>query len=66
MITQYMKFIRKVVSGKNKYYPKDLIPHLIHGDSNCDNCKEAIAEQVAIDLNIKNNGGQYKSSVSRI
>lgn len=64
--TQRMKFIRRVVTGKNKYYPKDLIPHLTHSATDCENCKNAAAEQATISLNVKNNGGQYKPGSSRI
>lgn len=59
-INQYLKFIRKVVSGKDKYYPKDLIPHLTNSDPNCENCKKMVAENLAIQLNILNHGGQYR------
>ncbi len=65
-INQYIKWVNKIIKGKgNKYYPKDLIPHLTHTVKDCENCKNVLAENLAIKVNIKLNGGQYRKQASR-
>lgn len=50
----------RLVAGKgNKYYPKELIDHLRMADMDCQACKEKLATNYAIQINILNNGGQY-------
>ena len=79
-INKYLKWVEKIIktggwreykdehgkpTGKGyQYYPVDLIPHLTHTAKDCENCKNVLAENLAIQVNIKLNGGQYRKSAT--
>ena len=47
---------------KNKYYPKDLIPHVLR-TCGCENAKRVLDANKAIQDNIKRNNGQLIGSI---
>ena len=48
-------------TGKGYFtYPPELLQHLNHAVKDCENCKNFVAENVAIQFNILTNGGQYR------
>lgn len=60
-ISQRIKWERKLIAGKgNKYYPKDLTQHLQYAVPDCEHCKNMLATNLTIRINIANNGGQYR------
>lgn len=66
-LNQRMKWARRLVEGKgNKYYPKELIPHLNLSAKDCETCKRVLAENLTIQLNIMLHGGQYKPGATSI
>ena len=48
---------------KNKYYPKDLIPHVLR-TCGCEGAKRVLEANKKIQENIAKNGGQLKGKIN--
>lgn len=47
---------------KNKYYPEDLLPHLMR-TCGCENAKRVLDANKRIQENIERNGGQLRGKI---